>query len=177
MDTHGPRTELEFTIPARGLIGLRSRMLTATAGEVIMHHRFETFGPYRGEIGGRVNGVMIATDTGQVTAYALEQLAGRGVMFVTPTENVYEGQIVGEHCRDNDLPVNAVRKKNLTNIRSSTKEATVTLKAPRPITLESALEYVEFDELVEITPNNIRLRKVHLKENARKQAARKTAKT
>ncbi|MBN1553782.1 MAG: translational GTPase TypA [Phycisphaerae bacterium] len=173
MESHGPRTELEFTIPARGLIGLRSRMLTATAGEVIMHHRFECFGPHRGEIGGRVNGVMIATDTGQVTAYAVEGLAGRGVMFVQPGQDVYEGQIVGEHCRDNDLPVNAVRKKNLNNIRSSTKEATVTLKAPRPITLESALEYVEQDELVEITPNHIRLRKMHLKENARRQAYRK----
>ncbi|MBN1941778.1 MAG: translational GTPase TypA [Phycisphaerae bacterium] len=173
MESNGPRVQLEFTIPARGLIGLRSRMLTATAGEVVMHHRFECFGPHRGEIAGRANGVMVATETGQVTAYALEQLAGRGVMFVQPGLDVYEGQIVGEHCRDNDLPVNAVRKKNLTNIRSSTKEATVTLKAPRPITLEGALEYVEHDEYVEITPKNVRLRKMHLKETARRQAARK----
>ncbi len=176
MNSHGPRTELEFTIPARGLIGLRSRMLTATAGEVIMHHRFEEFGAYRGEIGKRLNGVMIATDTGQVTTYALEGLAGRGVMFVEPTDEVYEGQIVGEHCRDNDLPVNAVRKKGLNNIRSANKEATVTLKAPRRLTLEAALEYVEFDELVEITPKNVRLRKFHLKEANRRQANRKVAK-
>lgn len=176
MNSHGPRTELEFTIPARGLIGLRTRMLNATAGEVIMHHRFECFGPHRGVIGGRLNGVMVATDMGQVTAYALDQLAGRGMMFVVPTDEIYEGQIIGEHCRDNDLPVNAVRKKNLTNVRSSNKDATVVLKAARQITLEGALEYIEHDELVEITPKFIRLRKAHLKEAARRQANRKLAK-
>ncbi len=175
MDSSGPRAELEFTIPARGLIGLRGRMLTATAGEGIMHHRFEAYGPHRGEIGGRQNGVMIATDTGQVTGYALEQLAGRGIMFVTPGQEVYAGQVVGEHCRDKDLPVNVAKKKPLTNMRSSTKEATVTLKAPRPITLESALEYIEGDELVEVTPDSIRIRKVHLNESERKRLARRGA--
>ena len=175
METHSARTQLEFTIPARGLIGLRSRVLTATAGEVVMHHRFESYEPYRGEIGGRVNGVMIATERGQVTGYAMEALAGRGAMFVQPGDEVYGGQIVGEHCRENDIPVNAVRRKNLTNMRSSTKEATITLKAPRQITLESALEYIELDELVEVTPLSIRLRKIHLDENDRKRAARRTA--
>ena len=173
MDTGGKRTQLEFSIPARGLIGLRSRALTATAGEVVLHHRFESYGPYRGEIPGRACGVMFATESGPVTGYALEQLADRGVMFVVPGEAVYEGQIVGEHCREKDLPVNVVRLKNLTNVRSSTKEATVTLKAPRRITLEGALEYIELDELVEVTPERIRLRKMHLKENDRKRAARR----
>jgi len=173
MDTSGPRAQLEFTVPARGLIGLRARVLTATAGEVVMHHRFEAYGPYRGEIPGRPNGVMIATDPGPVTAYALDQLADRGVMFVRPGDRVYEGQIVGEYCRDNDIPVNVVRRKNLTNVRSSTKDSTVTLKAPRRITLEGALEYIAADELVEITPQHIRLRKKHLSENDRRRAARR----
>jgi GTP-binding protein len=172
MESVGERSLLEFLIPARCLIGLRSKVLTATAGEAIMHHRFERFGPQGGTVAHRSNGVMTATETGPVTAYALEQLAGRGVMFVQPTQDVYEGQVVGEHCRDSDLPVNVVKRKNLTNIRSSTKEATVVLKAPRTVTLEAALEYIEDDELVEITPENIRLRKVHLTENARKRHAR-----
>ncbi len=173
METRAARTHLTFTIPARGLIGLRSRLLTATAGEVIMHHRFEAYGPWRGEIGGRVNGAMIAIETGQVTAYAVDQLSDRGVMFVAPGEQVYEGQIVGENNRDDDLPVNAVRKKKLTNIRSSTKEMTVTLKAPRRLSLEPALEYIEHDELVELTPTSIRLRKRHLRAADRKRQARR----
>jgi GTP-binding protein len=177
METVGSRTQLEFTIPARSLLGLRNRMLTATGGEVIMHHRFESYGPERGDIGGRINGVMIATDSGSVTGYALEQLAGRGIMFVQPGDDVYEGQIVGEHCKDNDLPINVVKRKNLNNIRSSTKEATVTLKAPRLLTLEAALEYIELDEMVEITPNYVRIRKIHLREADRKRASRQAAAT
>ncbi len=172
METLGERTQLEFSIPARGLIGLRSRILTATAGEVIMHHRFESYGPFRGEMGGRANGVLIAIEPGQVTSYAAEQLSDRGILFVKPGDDVYEGQIVGEHCKDNDLGVNVVRRKNLTNVRSATKEATVTLKTARQITLEGALEYIEPDELVEVTPENIRLRKIHLKESDRKRADR-----
>jgi GTP-binding protein len=175
METFRGRTQLEFTIPARGLIGLRSRMLTATAGEVIMHHRFESYGPCRGEMAKRANGVMVAVESGQVTAYALDQLASRGLMFVVPGEDVYAGQIVGEHCKDSDIPVNVVRRKHLSNMRSSTKDSTVTLKAPRCVTLEAALEYIELDELVEVTPDHIRLRKVHLKENDRKRATRRTA--
>ena len=173
MKTHTGRTQLEFLIPARGLIGLRSRILTATAGEMIMHHRFKEYGSYRGEMGRRMNGVMIATEAGRVTAYALEQLADRGIMFVVPGDQVYAGQVVGENAKDKDLPVNVVRRKNLTNVRSSTKDATVTLKAPRQITLEYALEYIETDERVEITPANVRLRKIHLTEHGRKRAARR----
>jgi GTP-binding protein len=173
MEQRGAMTHLSFTIPARGLIGLRSRVLTASGGEAIMHHTFDHYGPVRGPIGGRTNGVMIATETGPVTAYAVDQLSDRGVMFVSPGETVYEGQIVGEHNKDNDIPVNATRKKQLTNIRSSTKEATVTLKAPRKLTLEAALEYIEDDELVELTPQSIRLRKRLLAEADRRREGRR----
>ncbi|MFW5841044.1 MAG: translational GTPase TypA [Planctomycetota bacterium] len=175
METRGNQTHLEFMVPARGLIGLRNRLLTATQGEAIMHHRFAQYGPYRGEMPHRSNGVLIATDSGPVTAYAVDGLADRGIMFVQPGDEVYEGQVVGEHCKENDLPVNAVRRKNLTNVRSSTKESTTVLKAPRKITLESALEYIDSDELVELTPESVRLRKRHLKENDRKRQARKLA--
>ncbi len=167
------RTLLEFTVPARGLIGVRSRLLTATQGQAIMHHRFEKYESMRGPIGGRVNGAMIATETGQVTGYALDQLAERGLMFVAPGHQVYEGQVVGEHCKEGDIPVNVVRKKNLTNVRSANKEATVTLKAPRLFTLEGALEYIEQDELVELTPQFVRLRKRLLNEGDRRRHIRK----
>ncbi len=176
MTTAGPRTQLEFTIPARGLMGLRSRVLTATAGEAIMNHRFESYEPYRGEIAKRNNGVLAASEPGQATAYALQQLADRGIMFIEPGDEVYEGQVVGEHAKDNDLTVNAVRRKNLTNVRSANKDATVTLKAHRPVTLETALEYIEQDELVEITPTSVRIRKAELRESLRKQQARAAAK-
>jgi GTP-binding protein len=172
MDTRGEMTHVEFTIPARGLIGLRTRMLNATSGQAIMHHTFFDYQPTRGDVPTRVNGVMVSTDTGRATAYALENLQERGVLFVGAGEQVYEGQVVGEHCRDNDLPVNVCREKKLTNIRSSTAEKTILLKPPRQLTLELALEYIEEDELVEVTPKAIRLRKTYLKENDRKRYAR-----
>ena len=175
MDAQGSRTRMEFTVPARGLIGVRSRLLTATQGEATMHHRFCEYGPFCGPIAGRANGTMVATETGQVTAYAIDQLADRGIMFVEPGERVYEGQIVGEHCKENDIPVNVVRQKKLTNIRSATKDATTTLKARGQITLEWALEYIDDDELVELTPESIRLRKRWLKEVDRRRNARKLA--
>jgi GTP-binding protein len=171
------RTHMSFTVPARGLIGLRGRLLTATAGEAIIHHRFQEFGPYRGEIPGRVSGAMIAMATGRATAYAIDQLASRGVMFVAPGAQVYEGQVVGEHCKPADITVNITRAKKLNNIRSSTKEATVTLKAPRTLSLEAALEYIEEDELVELTPKAIRLRKRWLSEVDRKRRSRVPAAT
>jgi len=173
METSGPRTHMEFAVPARGLIGLRSRLLTATQGEAIMHHRFHEYGSFRGPIPGRGNGVMIAIETGRVTGYAVLQLSDRGTMFVTPGDSVYEGQIVGEHCKENDIPVNVVRQKKLTNVRSSTKEQTVGLKAPRLLELEPALEYIEQDELVELTPRSIRLRIRWLTENERKRQSRR----
>ena len=167
-------THLKFEIPSRALIGMRSRVLTATQGEAIMHHSFLKFSPVSGEMGHRQQGVLISLESGPVTTYALEQLADRGVMFVTPQEKVYSGQIVGEHNRDNDLVINATRLKHLTNIRAASKEATVVLKAPRKITLEYALEYIEDDELVEITPNAVRLRKKILDESARKRSERQS---
>jgi GTP-binding protein len=121
---------------------------------------------------GRDNGVMVATETGKVTSYALEQLADRGIMFVEPGDEVYEGQVVGEHCKDNDILANVARNKKLTNIRSSTKEATVTLKASKRLDLEAALEYIEDGELVELTPGSIRLRKRLLKEGERRRLSR-----
>jgi len=175
MDGRGETTHVEFTIPARGLIGLRTRLLNATSGQAIMHHNFYDYQPLRGSIPGRANGVMISTDTGRSTAYALENLQERGTLFVGAGESVYEGQVVGEHCRDNDLPVNVCREKKLTNVRASTAEKTILLKPPRQLPLELALEYIEEDELVEITPAAIRLRKMFLKEQDRRRLARQQA--
>jgi len=173
MDGRGDTTHVEFTIPARGLIGLRTRLMNATSGQAIMHHNFYDYQPIRGNIPGRANGVMVSTEMGRTTAHALENLQERGALFVGAGEQVYEGQVVGEHCRDNDLPVNVCREKKLTNVRSATSEKTIILKPPRQMTLELALEYIEEDELVEVTPAAIRLRKMLLKEADRKKYARK----
>jgi GTP-binding protein len=172
MDPRGARMHIEAEIPARGLIGLRTRILNATGGEAVMHHTFSGYRPTRGTVRRRQNGVMIALETGRVTAYAIEGLADRGVMFVRPAEQVYSGQIVGEHNRDNDLVVNVTRLKPLTNFRETSKEATVVLKPARLHSLEAALEYIESDELVEITPTSVRMRKRILDENARKRSER-----
>src|SRR5205823_3125553 len=137
-------------IPARGLIGLRTRLLNATSGQAIMHHTFYDYQETRGAIPIRSNGVMISTETGRVTAYALDNLQDRGALFVGAGEQVYEGQIVGEHCRDNDLPVNVCREKKLTNVRAAGSDKSIILKPPRQFTLELALEYIEEDELVEV---------------------------
>ncbi|MCS6850775.1 MAG: translational GTPase TypA [Gemmataceae bacterium] len=169
MHAQGEMTHLEFTIPARGLIGLRTRLLNATSGQAIMHHTFYDYQPVRGSIPGRVNGVMVSTETGRATAFALENLQERGTLFISAGEQVYEGQIVGEHCRENDLPVNVCKEKKLTNIRASTAEKSIILKPPRQITLELALEYIEEDEYVEVTPKAIRLRKMFLKESERRR--------
>src|SRR5205085_1605445 len=142
----------EVFVSGRGLIGLRTRLMNATSGQAIMHHNFYEYQPLRGNIPGRANGVMVSTESGRTTAYALENLQERGSLFVGAGEQVYEGQVVGEHCRDNDLPVNVCREKKLTNVRSSTAEKTILLKPPRQMNLELALEYIEDDELVEVTP-------------------------
>ncbi len=172
MNGHGETTHMEFTIPARGLIGLGTRLMTATSGKAIVHHNFYDYQPVRGGIPGRVNGVMVSTETGRSTAYALDNLQERGVLFIGAGEQVYEGQVVGEHCRDNDLPVNVCREKKLTNVRAAGADKAILLKPPRQLTLELALEYIEEDELVEVTPKAIRLRKTYLKENDRKRFAR-----
>jgi GTP-binding protein len=175
MNAHGDMTHIEFTIPARGLIGLRTRLLNATGGEAIMHHNFYDYQPVRGHIPARLNGVLVSTDTGRTTAYALDNLQDRGSMFIGAGEQVYEGQIVGEHCRDNDLGVNVCREKKLTNMRAAGSDKSVILKPPRQLTLELALEYIEEDEYVEVTPKAIRLRKMRLKEADRRKYARQQA--
>ncbi|GIK16144.1 MAG: GTP-binding protein [Planctomycetota bacterium] len=172
METRGDSCHMEFTIPSRGLIGLRNRIMTATQGTIIMHHSFYEYEYLRGAIPGRTNGVLIASEPGQVTAYALEGLADRGVMFVTPGDQVYEGMIVGEHNRENDIEVNVARTKKLTNMRAAGADKTVVLKTPRQLTLELALEFIADDELVEVTPDAVRLRKRLLSENDRKRAGR-----
>ena len=175
MEASDTSTHIEFRVPARGLIGLRSNLLTSTQGMAIMHHRFLEYGDFRGDIPGRSNGVMVVIETGQVTAYAIGQLADRGTMFVEPGDQVYEGQIVGEHCKDNDISVNVIRQKNLTNMRAAAKDTTITLKTARRLELESALEYIEHDEVVELTPQSIRLRKRFLKEADRRKNIRKAS--
>jgi GTP-binding protein len=172
MDPRGNRMHIEAEIPARGLIGLRTRILNATGGEAVMHHTFSAYKPVRSQTKKRQNGVMLSLETGRVTAYAVEGLSERGVMFVKPGEQVYAGQIAGEHNRDNDIVVNVTRLKALTNFRETAKEATVVLKPARIHTLEAALEYIEGDELAEITPQSVRMRKRILDENARKRAER-----
>jgi GTP-binding protein len=163
---------MEFRIPSRGLFGLNARLLTATQGRAILHHTFERYEPIRGAIPDRGAGVLIESETGTVTAYALDALYDRGVFFVQPGERVYEGQIVGEHCKDNDIVVNAAKAKQLTNIRQSTKDEAARVRPARLMSLEAMLEYVQQDELVEVCPNALRLRKRLLKEGQRRRAAR-----
>jgi GTP-binding protein len=167
-------THMLFKMTSRALIGLRGRVLTASQGEAIMHHRFETFVPVSGEPMRRINGVIIATESGQVTPHAVNLSAERGVLFVAPGEQAYAGQIVGEHNRDNDLPFHIARLKHLDNMRAASKDATITLKPPRRMSLEQCLEYIEDDELVEITPKVVRLRKRILDEAMRKRAERQS---
>jgi GTP-binding protein len=166
-------SHLEFTIPARGLIGLRSRMLTATQGRAIMHHVFHSYQPMRGSIPQRQAGVMVSSTTGRVTAYALDGLYDRGIFFVKNADQIYEGQLVGEHCKENDIICNVTRPKALTNFRTTNTDDAARIRPPREINLEYALEYVQDDEMVEITPAAIRLRKKLLKEADRKRLSRK----
>ncbi|MEC7584136.1 MAG: translational GTPase TypA [Planctomycetota bacterium] len=172
MDKKGSFTRIEFTVPARGLIGVRSRLLNATQGQATMHHVFKGYGPHRGPIDGRTSGVLISMASGTCTFYALDNLRDRGTFFVPEGTALYEGMVIGEHCKENDLVVNLGREKKATNIRSSTKEAFVKLPPPREFGIEDALEYVGEDELVEITANDVRLRKLHLKETDRKRLDR-----
>ncbi|MHC4868432.1 MAG: translational GTPase TypA [Planctomycetota bacterium] len=172
MELRGERMHVEAEIPARGLIGLRTRLLNATGGEAIMHHSFASWKPVRSSTRRRANGVMVANEQGTATTYALLQLSERGTMFVKPGDPIYAGQVVGENSRDGDMTVNAARAKAFSNVRETSKDATVVLKQPREITLEAALEYIEADELVEITPNAVRLRKRLLSEQERRRVDR-----
>jgi GTP-binding protein len=169
----GDWTHIEFTIPARGLIGLRSRMLTATQGQAVMHHTFEKYEPMRGAIPQRSQGVIISHAPGRVTAYALDALYDRGFFFIKPGEYVYEGQIVGEHCKDNDIVANATREKQLSNMRTTSKDDAARIRPAREMSLEACLEYIAEDELVEITPRSVRMRKRMLKESDRKRESRR----
>jgi GTP-binding protein len=175
MHTRGEYAHLLFSIPARGLIGLRTRLLNATQGTAIMHHRFECYRPLEGEIGGRANGVLVSMVGGRVNGYALNTLQERSDLFVAPGDDVYEGMIVGENAREGDMVVNPTKEKKLTNIRAAGRDDNILLKPPRELTLEMALEYIEEDELVEVTPGRIRLRKILLQEHERRKEERKRA--
>jgi GTP-binding protein len=168
----GDYIHMEFMIPSRGLFGLHARVMNATRGRAVIHHTFERYEPMRGAIPQRKAGVMIATNTGQVTAYALDALYDRGIFFVEPGEQVYAGQVVGEHCKENDITVNVVKGKQLTNIRAAGKDDTAKVRPARKMSLEVALEYIQEDELVEICPNSIRIRKQLMKEADRRRQAR-----
>jgi GTP-binding protein len=172
MERRGDRIHLEFDIPSRGIIGLRSNLLTATAGEAVMSHRFKDFEPLKGDIERRINGSLIAMETGTAYAYAIDKLRDRGIFFVESQQEVYAGQVIGEHCRAGDLVVNITRSKKLTNMRASGSDEKVKLTPPVKFSLEEALEYIQEDEYVEITPESIRLRKIMLSEHDRKRAGK-----
>lgn len=173
MDRKGERVNLEFTIPSRGIIGLRNNLLTASAGEAIIAHRFLEYQPYKGDMERRTNGSIIVMETGTVFAYALDKLQDRGKFFVSPQDEVYAGQVVGEHCKEGDLTVNVTKSKKLTNMRASGSDDKARIAPPIIFSLEEALEYIKEDEYVEVTPKSIRLRKIVLDENERKRLAKK----
>ncbi len=166
----GGWARLDFIVPARGLIGFRTELLTSTRGSGIMYYSFREYGDYRGEIPGRDGGTLVSMGTGHATAYSIANLEARGVLFIAPGEQLYEGQIVGSTPRESDIPVNPTKKKHLTNMRASTSEETVRLTPPRILSLEQAIEFIEEDELVEVTPKSIRLRKRLLSALDRKRA-------
>ena len=172
MDQHGVRKTIRFQIPTRGLIGLRSKMLTASAGEAIVTHRFLHYEPYKGPIQQRLNGVLISQGKGAAVPFAIDGLQQRGIFFVNPGEECYEGMIVAEHCLDKDLVVNMQKTKQLTNVRASGTDRAMKIAPAQVKSLEEALEYIAEDELVEITPHYIRMRKKLLTENDRKRAGR-----
>jgi len=165
--------KLEFLIPSRGLIGFRSEFLTATKGEGIMNHMFEKYGPWKGEIATRGRGVLTAFESGEATTYGIHNVEERGTLFISPTDKIYAGMIVGENAREGDLDVNVCKKKHLTNMRASTSDETIRLTPPRTFTLEQAMEYIEEDELVEVTPDSIRMRKKILDKSDRGRMAKR----
>jgi GTP-binding protein len=172
METQNDRLNIEFTIPSRGIIGLRNNVLTGTAGEAIMAHRFLEYQPWKGDIERRTNGSLIAMESGTAFAYAIDKLQDRGKFFIFPQEEVYAGQVVGENAKENDIVVNVTKSKKLTNMRASGADDKARIIPPIIFSLEEALEYIKEDEYVEVTPNHLRLRKIILDENERKRAAR-----
>ena len=173
METKGEMQHLEFDIPSRGLIGLRTQMLTATTGEAVMAHRFSEYKPWKGPIPGRNNGVLIAKQPGTSTGYSIDKLQDRGTFFVDPGEDVYAGQIVAENIKPGDLVVNVIEGKKLTNMRASGSDAATNIAPKTLMTLEECMEYIQFDECIEVTPNFIRMRKVILNEEERKKVQKK----
>ena len=172
MESQGERTNIEFEIPSRGIIGLRTNVLTASQGEAIMAHRFKDYQPFKGEIERRVNGSMIALETGTAYAYAIDKLQDRGKFFIDPGEEVYYGQVVGEHVHDNDLVINVCKAKQLTNVRASGTDEKARIVPKVIMSLEECLEYIKEDELVEVTPKSMRMRKAILDHDQRKKASR-----
>ena len=168
METEKEITHFEFKVPSRGLIGLRNRLLSSTRGEAVIYHNFYDYEPYKGDIAHRIQGVLVSMATGEATPYSLDALQDRGIMFIKPGDRVYEGMVVGEHCEQNDISVNVIRANKATNIRCATADKGIKLPPPREFSLEMALEYIEDDELVEITPKTFRLRKKLLTENERR---------
>jgi GTP-binding protein len=173
MEPKGDRMILKFIIPSRGIIGLRNYLLNVTAGEAIVTHRFKEYQPYKGEIPGRINGSLIVMEEGEAIPYSLHNLQDRGKFFIDPGEPVYEGQVIGEHSRAGDLVVNVTKTKKLTNIRASGSDEKMRIAPAVKFSLEEALEYIQADEYVEVTPKSIRLRKIYLKENDRKRERNK----
>ncbi|MFZ4262815.1 translational GTPase TypA [Sphingobacterium sp. HJSM2_6] len=173
MESKGDMQHLEFSIPSRGIIGLRNNVLTATAGEAVMAHRLKGFEPWKGNIPGRLAGVLISLDTGSTTAYSIDKLQDRGRFFVDPGVDIYEGQVLGEHIRDNDLTINVTKGKQLTNMRASGSDDNVRIAPAIKFSLEECMEYIQGDEYIEVTPQSIRLRKIYLTENERKINAKK----
>ena len=169
METRGDRAHLEFDIPSRGLIGLRSNLMTASQGEAVVAHRFKGYEPFKGEIEKRNNGSLISLETGVSVAYAMDKLQDRGRFFIAPGEDIYEGQVVGEHTRASDLAINICKTKKLTNVRAAGSDEKVMLPPPIRFSLEEALEYIQEDELVEVTPNSMRIRKIILNDTERKR--------
>src|SRR3569833_1628543 len=164
---------LVFEIPSRGIIGLRYNALTATAGEAIMAHRFKSYEPWKGQIPGRLNGVLVSMDSGKTTAFAIDKLQDRGRFHVDPGVDIYEGQVLGEHIRDNDLVINLTKGKQLTNMRATRSETNKRIAPAIKFSLEESMEYIQADEYIEVTPQSIRLRKIFLTENERKINAKK----
>jgi len=173
MERRNDRIHLEFFIPSRGIIGLRNQILTATSGEAVMSHRFHAYEPFKGDIPGRINGSLIALEAGTTFAYSLDKLQDRGTFFVGPTVAIYEGQVIGENNRAGDLVINVTKTKKLTNMRTSGTDDKAHLFPPIIFSLEEAMEYVQADEYVEVTPNSLRLRKIYLKEVDRKRYTKK----
>ncbi len=173
MEPRGENQHLEFDIPSRGLIGLSSQILTATSGEAVMSHRFEKYGPWKGAIGSRINGTLIAKNNGTATPYSINKLQDRGTFFVDPGEEVYAGQVIGEHIRPGDIVVNVVEGKKLTNMRASGSDESMNIAPKVRMSLEEHMEYIQQDECIEVTPKHIRIRKIILDEMERKRADRK----